>query len=200
LATREVGLATHIQDVVNVLEFEDLKDVVLVGNSSGGMVITGVAEVVPQRIAQLVYLDAFVPEDGESLLDIIPAERRPVMETMVQKDGAGWLLPRFAPPPWEKFLPEAWQITDKADLDWVLPRLRPTPFGHFTKPVQRKNPATRKLLRTYIRCQWPNASFDRYAEVARNSADWRYRDLAASHISYVTHPGALADLLIEVAA
>lgn len=99
LAKPDIGLETHIQDVVNVLEYEDLSHAILVANSSGGAVITGVADRVPERSARLVYLDAFVPEDGQSLLDIIPVGRRPVMEALVRTEGEGWLLPRFAPPP-----------------------------------------------------------------------------------------------------
>ena len=200
LASQKVGLEMHVEDVANVLEYEDLRQVILVGNSSGGMVITGVADRMPERIAHLVYLDAFVPEDGQSMLDIIPAERRPLMEVLVQKEGSGWLLPRFAPPPWEKFVPEAWRITDEDDLRWVLPRLRPTPFGHFKEPVRRNNSAAEELPRTYIRCQeYPNTSFDRYAEIARNAAGWRHRELATSHLPFIAHPFETANLLIEVA-
>ena len=83
LASQKVGLEMHVEDVANVLEYEDLRQVILVGNSSGGMVITGVADRMPERIAHLVYLDAFVPEDGQSMLDIVPAERRPLMEALV---------------------------------------------------------------------------------------------------------------------
>ena len=90
LASQKVGLEMHVEDVANVLEYEDLRQVILVGNSSGGMVITGVADRMPERIAHLVYLDAFVPEDGQSMLDIIPAERRPLMEALVQKEVSGW--------------------------------------------------------------------------------------------------------------
>jgi pimeloyl-ACP methyl ester carboxylesterase len=199
LANRDVGLATHIQDVVNVLEYEDLSRVILVANSSGGMVITGVADRVPERITRLVYVDAFVPEDGQSLLDIIPPERRPAMEALVRTEGQGWLLPRFAQPPWEKFLPEAWSITEKSDLDWVLPRLRPTPFGHFQEPVRLANRSAATVPRTYIRCRWPNASFDRYADIARKAAGWRCRELATPHLPYVTHPRELVALLLEQA-
>ena len=71
LLTRDIDLDTHIQDVLNVLEFEDLDDVILVGKSYSGMVITGVAEAMPERIKHLVYLDAFVPQDGQSLADIV---------------------------------------------------------------------------------------------------------------------------------
>ena len=201
LARPEIGLSTHIEDVVNLLQYEDLSGVILVGNSSGGMVITGVADRVPERIAHIVYLDAFVPQDGQSMLDLIPPDRRPPMETLVQSEGQGWLLPRFAPPPWEKFVPQAWRITDEADLRWALPRLRPTPFAHFTEPIRRQNAAAEKLPHTYIRCvQWPNAVYDRHAEAARQMPGWRYRELATSHLPYITHPREVADLLFEIVA
>jgi pimeloyl-ACP methyl ester carboxylesterase len=199
LAKPDIGLETHIRDVVNVFEYEDLSHAILVANSSGGAVITGVADRVPERIARLVYLDAFVPEDGQSLLDIIPSDRRPVMEALVRTEGEGWLLPRFAPPPWEKFLPEAWSITEEADLRWALPRLRPTPFGHFKEPVRLTSAAAARLPRTYIRCRWPNASFDRYADIARKTTGWRCLELATPHLPYVTHPRELVDLLLEAA-
>jgi pimeloyl-ACP methyl ester carboxylesterase len=200
LARPEVGLDTHVDDVVNLLTYEDLHDVVLAGTSSGGVVITGVADRVPERIGRLVYLDAFVPEDGQSMLDIIPTERRPVMERLVATEGQGWLLPRFAPAPWETFARESWRITDEGDLRWMLARLAPTPFGHFRDPVRRRNPRGETVPRTYIRClDWPNASFDRYADAARRSPGWTWRGLAASHLPYITQPSDVADLLLEVA-
>ncbi len=72
LARPEVGLETHIADVLGVLEFEDLRNVLLIGHSYGGMVATAVADRVPERLAQLVYIDAFVPRDGQSLFDLQP--------------------------------------------------------------------------------------------------------------------------------
>ena len=198
LANREVGLGTHIEDVANVLKFEDIRDAILVGNSSGGMVITGVADRMPERIAHVVYLDAFVPEDGQSLFDIVPPERSQLMRELVQKEGDGWLVPRFAPPQWEKFVPEAWHITDQSDLRWVLPRLTATPLGHFTEPVRRINTAAERLPRTYIRCTvFPNPIFDRYSDVARSRAGWRHRELAANHLPFITHPDELVGLLLE---
>jgi pimeloyl-ACP methyl ester carboxylesterase len=199
LARPEVGLEIHVRDITNVIEYEDLHNVILVGNSSGGMVITGVADHMPERIARLVFLDAFVPMDGQSMLDVIPPDRRPALEAFVQKEGSGWLLPRFAPPPWEKLVTETWQVTETADLDWILPRLRPTPFGHFKEPVRRKNPAAEKLPRTYIRTQWPHPGLDRYAGVASETAGWQSRRIASSHLPYITHPSQLAALLLEAA-
>ena len=76
LLSREIDLDTHIQDVIGVVEEEDLSDIVLVGYSYGGMVISGVADRVPEKVASLVYLDAFVPENGQSLLSLLPHDRR----------------------------------------------------------------------------------------------------------------------------
>jgi pimeloyl-ACP methyl ester carboxylesterase len=199
LAHRETDLTTHIEDVAALLTFEDLRDVCLVANSSGGLVITGVADRMPERIAQLVYLDAFVPRDGQCLLDLVPAERRKAMEELVETEGDGWLLPRFAAPPWEQFLP-TWEVTDPADLDWLLPRLRPTPFGHFTTPVRLTNPAADKVPRTFVRCtRWPHAGFERLADLATRSPGWRSYRLDASHLPYVTSPEEVTTLLLTLA-
>ena len=134
LASREISLATHIEDVVNVLQFEDLHRVILIGNSSGGMVITGVADRVPKRIAQVVYLDAFVPGDGQSLVDLLPPDRRQEMENLVKVEGQGWLLPRFAPLPPEKILRDIWGVTSDDDVSWALARLRKHALPAFYRP------------------------------------------------------------------
>jgi pimeloyl-ACP methyl ester carboxylesterase len=201
LANRDIGLATHIEDVVNVLEFEDLRNVILVGNSSGGMVITAAAERVPERLAQVVYLDAFVPENNQSLVDFLPSDRRRAMEDLVRAEGQGWLLPRFAPLPWEKILREIWGVTSDNDVSWALARLKPTPFRHFTDPVQRANPAAAKVARIYIRCpQFRHPVFDKHAQTAQHTKGWRYRELPASHLAYITHPAELAEVLLDLAA
>jgi pimeloyl-ACP methyl ester carboxylesterase len=200
LASPGIGMGTHIDDVVNVLVFEDLDAVILVGNSSAGVVIASVADRMPERIGQVVYLDAFVPTDGQSLRDMIPPDRRPAMELLVETEGGGWLLPRFAATPWEQFLPQAWQVTDAADLQWVLARLRPTPFGHFTEPVQLRRPDVEQPRRVYIRCRhWPNPSFDRSAANAQSSSAWGYYELATSHLPYITHPTKLSAVLLDIA-
>jgi hypothetical protein len=114
--------------------------------------------------------------------------------------GFVWLLPRFAPAPWVKFVPQAWQVTDAADLQWVLPRLRPTSFGHFTEPVKLQLPDAEQPRRVYIRCRhWPNPGFDRSAGTAQASPAWDYAELATSHLSYITSPDQLSDILLEIA-
>jgi hypothetical protein len=162
------------------------------------MVVTGVAERVPGRVGRLVYLDAFVPADGQCLLDLVPPERRPAMESLVETEGEGWLLPRFAAAPWPEFVPRAWQVTDEADLAWILARLRPTPFGQFTAPIRLGDPAAAQLPRTYVRCTgWPHPGFDRSADQASRTAGWRLCTLDASHLAYITSPDAAAEVLLD---
>jgi len=153
------------------------------------------------RVRHLVYVDAFVPASGQRLVDLIPPDRRPAMELLAEQEGGGWLLPRFAPAPWEQFVPTAWQVTDQADLQWMLPRLRPTPLGHFTEAVQLRHPDGPQPRRTYVRCQrWPNASFDRHAAHARSAPDWDYYQLDSSHLPQITDPDSLAAILLRLAA
>jgi pimeloyl-ACP methyl ester carboxylesterase len=201
VATPAIGLDTHITDVVNLLIYEDLAEVVLVGHSSSGAVVTGVADRVPERIGQMVYLDAFVPGHGESVLDLLAPERRQVLQRMVEREGEGWRLPRFAPPPWETIVREMWGVTDDVDVRSLLERLTPTPFRHFTDPVRRSSATADALPRTYIRCRrFPSARFDQHAAIARRSPLWSLRELDTSHHPAVTSPDALASLLGDIAA
>jgi pimeloyl-ACP methyl ester carboxylesterase len=200
LARADIGLDVHVTDVVNVLKYEDLRDVVLVGHSSSGAVITGVADRTPDHISQVVYLDAFVPQDGQAVVDLITPSRRQMMETLVTTEGNGWLLPRFATPPWDTIVRDMWGVTDQDDVRWMLERLGPTPFGHLKDPVRRTNPAAEKVPRAYIRCrQFPSPRFDQHAAMAQRSQLWRYRELAAPHHAAVTMPEKVTDLLLEVA-
>jgi len=198
-----IDLARHVSDVVKVLEFEDLHGVILVGNSSGGMVITGAAEQAPGRIAQLVYLDAFVPENGQSLVSLLPPERRQAMEDLVQAEGEGWLLPRFAALPEERILRELFDVTAEEDIAWIAPRLRPTPFRHFTDPVRLEDAAASQLPRIYIRCRGfrmdRHPAFDRHAEMAQRTDGWQLIEIEAPHLPFITHPDKLADVLLDLA-
>jgi hypothetical protein len=142
-----------------------------------------------------------VPEDGQSILDLLSPERRKAMETMVATEGKGWLLPRIAAPPWETIVRDTWGVTNADDVRWMVERLVPTPFGHFKDPMRRKNPAADKLSRTYIRCtKHPGPRFDQHAEMARRTAGWRYRDLPTTHHPAITAPELLTALLLELAS
>lgn len=175
LAHPDVDLDLHILDVVNVLEYEDLYEVVLVGGSYGGMVVTGVADRIPQRIAQVIYLDAFVPQDGQSTVDLDRARRGS------EED----LYPIF----------DGWRVR----LEPPVPRTDDQPLKTFTQPICLTNPAAAlQLPRTYVRFIrteppiWPDA-----ASKAR-AAGWRYRELDVDHEAVLTHPLEVADLLMSL--
>ena len=191
LASPDIDLDTHIQDVVNVLEYEDLDEVVLIGHSYGGVVITGVAEHTAPRLAQLVYLDAEVPEDGQSEYDLTPPDERATYEESAATRGDGWRIP----PPVPESLPDDLD----PDIRWTLSRMVPQPVRTFTQPV-RLTGAASTVSRTYIFCtegkgeQPPPA----YVERARSEPGWRFRELAAGHAAHVTAPGDLVQLLLEL--
>jgi pimeloyl-ACP methyl ester carboxylesterase len=200
LLNRDIGLNTHVQDVVETITSNDLQDVVLVGNSSGGTVITAAADQVPDRVTGLIYLDAFVPADGESTSSLIPPDRWEQLAQLVGVEGDGWLLPRWAPMSWEKIVRDIWQVNDEEKFQWVVSELRPTPLTHFTDPVSLVNTDRLRARRSYIRCRTSPAPFDKPAAIAQNSSDWTYRERPWSHVPFITQPAELAQLLLEVGA
>lgn len=134
LATRDVGLATHIQDIVNVITYEELSDIILVGHSYGGIVVDGVAEAIPERIREIVYLDAVIAQDGESVADCVGPEARGRFGTQVMEQGDGWLIPVQRGP---------------NDLPG---KNTPHPWKSWSDPIHRSNPAAATIPRTYLRC------------------------------------------------
>jgi pimeloyl-ACP methyl ester carboxylesterase len=192
LTSSDIDLDTHIQDVAGVLEYEDLHEVTLIGHSYGGMVISGVAERLPHRLAQLVYLDAEVPMDGQSEYDLLPPEERARYETSVRERGHGWGIPAPIPETLPQDLP--------ADMRWAITRMVPQPVKTFTQPVRLTSPTAAELPRTYIRCTEgkEGEALPAYVERARSEPGWRYRELAAGHGAHVTAPQALANLLIQL--
>ena len=176
LATPEVGLSTHIQDVVNVLLFERLDHVILLGHSYGGMVITGVADRVPERIARLVYLDAFLPDDGESVTAI----------------GAAGI--DFAAHVRDGFILPWWQSPTKP-----VPNDVPMPLKTFTEPIVLKNSARAKVPATYILTVDPGKKPEQdgfwfSAERARQRG-WPVVIMEADHVPQWRKPAETAELL-----
>jgi pimeloyl-ACP methyl ester carboxylesterase len=196
LLSPEIGLETHVQDVVGVLEYEDLRNVVLVGHSYGGMVIAGAAERAADRVAHLVFLDAFVPIDGTSLWDLLPdSASRERFETLARMQGDGWRIPL----PWESAL-RNWGVTAADDLRWMMPRLTPHPL----KTMQDRLPSTQVAARlpcTFIHCSYKPVgdAFGRFAEAARaGGSGWRHHQLDTGHDAMVTMPDELTELLVGV--
>jgi pimeloyl-ACP methyl ester carboxylesterase len=189
LANPSIDLTTHIEDVLGVIKYEDLRDFVLVGHSYGGMVATGVADRAAERISRIVYLDAFVPKDGQSLYDLISESARQRSRRAADLAGDGWQIPPNPIPP----------DTSREDAQW-LERLRvPQPIKCFETPLPLRNGDT-KLPRSYIYCKRaaPDDNFRQFANRAKQE-HWDYHEIDASHAPYVTAPQALAALFDTIA-
>jgi len=191
LAHKDLDLEAHIRDILAVLEYEDLKDVILVGHSYGGMVATGVADRASERIRHLVYLDAFAPRDGESLLDLQTEETRQRVYEGAKKEGEGWRIPPNPAPP----------DTPPADLAWVNSYRRPQPLKTFEQKI-RLTGAVDRLPRTYIYCKVirPGDVFRQFRDRASKEKGWTVVDIDASHSPNVTAPEALAGILDKIAS
>jgi pimeloyl-ACP methyl ester carboxylesterase len=188
LANPSIDLETHIADILNVIKYEDLSDIVLLGHSYGGMVATGVADRVPDRIAQLIYLDAFVPRDGQSLLDLNEPARQSMRERVASGDG--WRIQPNPTPP----------DTPQADLDWVTERRVDMPIKCFETGIKLKREPT--LPRSYIYATriTPADTFGQFATRAKNEPGWNYYEIDASHSPAITAPEALMALLEKIVA
>ncbi len=191
LARPDIDLETHISDVLGLIEYEDLRDFILIGHSYGGMVSTGVADRVADRISQFVYLDAFVPRDGESLLSLQPEATRTRMLEMARTEGGGWRVPANPMPP----------DTPQPDVDWAMPRRMMQPLKTFEQPL-RLTGAVEKLRRSYIYCSRPapGDGFRRFYERAQKEPGWKHYEIYASHNPHITTPDELASLLHGIAA
>jgi pimeloyl-ACP methyl ester carboxylesterase len=185
LINPSINLDTHITDIVNVISQEELSDVVLVGHSHGGMVITGVADQLPDKIKSLVYLDAFVPENGQSLLSLLPP---PFREFPAGSDYTTAPLPVviFAASP------------DVAA--YVDARTTPHPTACFALPVNLTGDLDRIKKKTYIYANVPEpAAFTSFYEKLKNEQNWTVHTLPCNHVQIDT-PNELTDLLLQAVA
>lgn len=197
LLSREVGLETHIQDVVNVFSYEDLQDVILVGHSYGGIVITGAADRVLERVQQIVYLDAHIGENGKSALDVLAAGTSDTLDDMAQtQPDDQWLLPSLPP--------DATGLS-AADTAWVEPRKGSHPLHTLAEPLKLTHAVPQCLPHTYIRCtergdlirhfgQDPLTPFYAKAEAER----WPIYEIATGHDAMVTAPEQLVATLLAL--
>jgi pimeloyl-ACP methyl ester carboxylesterase len=192
LATPETGLETHLQDILNVLRYEDLHDVILACQSYGGMVVTGVADRMPERLAHLVYLNALVPEDGQTVFDLLPPAMRQRFEEAARTRGEGWRVPA---PPFED---------DPQIAAFARGRHVPSPLRMFAERIHL-GPAP-DLPRTYIWCTEDPAGLAGVADLmqpfaarAQRDPHWRFHQLTSPPDAFIHVPEAVADLFAEVA-
>ncbi len=191
LLSPEVDLETHISDVANLLVWEDLSDVVLCGHSYGGCVVTGVADAAPERIAALVYLDAFVPRHRQSLYDIIPAKMKELQLAAARQTGEGWRVP---PVPANVF------NVNPADRAWVDRQCTPQSLATFQQPVRLTGRVEEidnvGLIRASV---WEGSPFGAFYEQAKQ-AGWTTMEIACGHDVMLDRPAALTEALLSMAA
>lgn len=192
LLTPDVGLDTHIRDIVSVLFFEDVRSVVLVGHSSAAMVVSGVVDEAPERLAHVVYVDSPIPEDGKSLHDLLPAGPVERFRESARTKGDGWRVP--VP---ESFLTEDLGMPEDVAARYIR-RLVDSPLRMFEDKI-RLGPPT--VARTFIRCTEHDLS-DVFAPFAKRARDegWGYHEIATGHDPQILAPEALADVLDDVTA
>jgi len=190
LAKAVTGLATHVDDVASLIECEELNDIVLVGHSYAGFLITGLADRMAGRVAHLVFVDAFVPDNGDVWERYhAPELAKKNKDAAAAGDGIGM------PPLAAKYF----GITDADDLAWVDRRLTPHPVVTYTDKLVLKNPPRNGVPSTFIDCYQPAlASISRSKAKVQAEQGWTYRKLATGHDCMVTAPRALADLLLAI--
>src|SRR5215213_9126891 len=207
LASPAIDLDTHITDVVNTIEYADLHDVILVGHSSAGMVITGVAERVPERLRLVVYLDADVPANGQNFYDVLVDPEVRNSELITDITGgveAGMLGFRPVFPGVEEWLRGA--ITDPAEADWFIAKLVPQPEMTNLQPVKLGNSAAAALPRAFILCTGDkdlkaDPQTDPYVltvERVRSDPQWRVIELDNNHMVNLNDPEGTAEALLSL--
>lgn len=187
LVNKSIGLDTHIFDTVQVLEYEDIDEVVLVGHSYGGLVIGGVTEKVPQRVQRLVFLDAYIPQDNKSAFDVIPGLETIYNERRLKEQGKEWLVASYEP--------EEFGVTDPDDIKWMSTRLSPMPWHTHDQPIRITNARAKTLPKSFV-------CFSEFGYSLFNSqkskTGWDYHELMRGHDAMITVPKELLELLESI--
>ncbi|GLU55558.1 alpha/beta fold hydrolase [Dyadobacter frigoris] len=187
---KDINLDTHIEDIVNLIVMEDLRNVILVGHSYAGTVIAGVADRIPERLNKLIFLDAMIVRNGESALSVHPKEAREYSENS-SKSSNGLSIPSFPV--------EAFGITNKEDAKWINERLTPQPFKTFTQTLVLKNPYGNHLPLIYIACTNPQMPvLKTFSDRVKNDKNWKHYSLNTGHDAMITVPDELSALLEKI--
>ena len=184
-----IDVSTHVTDIVNVLKWERLSDVVLCGHSYGGMVVSGVAEQAGSAIGSIVFLDAFVPENGDSMAALTSQAVRDNLKAASERGDLG-VPPR----------PAAAFLVNEKDQAWVDSLCGPQPIGTMTEKLTLTGARERIAKKAYIRAgAYPNPGFDKALARVKTDKSWRTYDVPCGHDVMVDMPERLAEILLEVA-
>ncbi len=189
LATPDVDLSTHIADVRGVIRFERLDRFTLVGHSYGGMVITGVADKEWQKIDRIVYLDAFLPADGQSLNDLTPPETQQRMFDLAKEHGDGWRLPR----PEGSISPNM----PEEDRQWITELGSMQPLKTLTEKLHVDGNHLKIAEKVYVLCtERKGTPFYQFADWTRQQSDWQTIELPTHHHLLQSMPQETADIVM----
>jgi pimeloyl-ACP methyl ester carboxylesterase len=184
-----ITLDTHIEDVVNVIRWENLEDFVLVGHSYGGWIISGVAEQFQGKISSIVFLDAFMPENGQRVLDTNSPRSRAEIEQAQRKAEVS----RPAPPA------SVWKVNEK-DQPWVNEKFTAQPVGVAFTPIRLTGARDRVPKKTYVRAKgYDNPNFEAYYAKVRSDPSWRTYEMPCGHEVMIDMPERTAEILLEAA-
>jgi pimeloyl-ACP methyl ester carboxylesterase len=186
----EPTLETFIEDVAQVLRYEDLRNVILVGHSFAGSVVSALADRMPERLRHLVYLDALVLRSGESSASRSPARIAAYRELALASDNPLGIPPAD---------PVHFGITNPQQVAWLKPRLTPHPLRTYYDELRLQHPLGNRLPATYIACSEPYfASTALSREIAQAMPGWSYREIATAHDAMVLRPKELTALLAAI--
>jgi pimeloyl-ACP methyl ester carboxylesterase len=188
LMSPSIDLQTHVQDVLGLLRCEELTEIVLCGHSYGGMVITAVADLVPERVRSLVYLDAFVPDDGTSLLDFVPPEAAAAYRTDARTNGDGF---RLTPIPAEVYR------VNPLDCDWINRRCTDHPLNCFEQRVRLAGTWLNVPRLVYVHAAgWTRSSLLQVYERLKQDPAWQVTSLPCGHDVMIDMPREVTDILL----
>jgi pimeloyl-ACP methyl ester carboxylesterase len=184
-----ITLDTHITDVVNVIRWEDLENFVLVGHSYGGWIVSGVCEQVEKKIASLVMLDAFMPENGMKVLDTNSPRSRGEIEAALKRAEVSRPAPH----------PSVWKVNEK-DQAWVAEKFTAQPIGVALTPIRLTGARDRIPKKTYVRAKgYENPNFEAYYAKVKSDPTWRTFEMPCGHETMIDMPERTAEILLEVA-
>jgi pimeloyl-ACP methyl ester carboxylesterase len=208
LANREVDLDTHIADVVNLLDYEDLTDVVLVGHSYAGVVITGVADRRPERLHAVVYQDTGPLPDGMAIADVQSSEQREAQRLEVEQHGDGW---RWPVPDHDTLVAGTYGSAsglEPSHFQLIAARGAPQPYATFTTPLRLSSQAPSSVRRVAIFGAEGGMSLALLEDLIEqhdpraavfSDADWELHELPTGHWAMFSLPGPLAELIRQIA-
>jgi pimeloyl-ACP methyl ester carboxylesterase len=189
LLTKDVNLDTHIADIVNLLEWEELKDVCLVAHSYGGWPSSGALEQILGRVSSIVWLDAFKPENGQRGVDFASEFSRKALAEAIEKGEPGRAAPKA----------QAFLVNEK-DRAWVDAKLTRQPNGVAVQPIRLTGAREKVAKKTYIRApRYPQAAFDKAYAECKADKSWQTFETDAGHDVMVDAPEWLVDVLLQVA-